>query len=179
MIDKSKTTFIKGRIILDGVAVLHEVLHEIRATKEEVFILKIDFEKAYDRVRWEFLEEVLREKGFDPLWISWMRQLVRGGQTAVNNNGHIGSYFRNKRGVRQGDPISPLLFNIIVDALAGILDHAKAAGHICGVAINIIPGGISHLQYADDTLIFIKNSEREIINLKFLLVCFEDVGPQN
>ena len=121
-------------------AVLHEVLHEIRTSKEEVFILKIDFEKAYDRVRWEFLKEVLREKGFDPLWISWMRQLVRGGPATVNINGQIGSYFRNKRGVHQGDPIYPLLFNIIADALAGILDRAKAAGHISGVASNIIPG---------------------------------------
>ena len=51
IINKNQTTFIQGRSILDGIAVLHEVLHEIKATKEEVFILKIDFEKAYDRVR--------------------------------------------------------------------------------------------------------------------------------
>lgn len=54
IIDPNQTAFIRGRSILDGIAVLHEVLHEIKLTKEEVFILKIDFEKAYDRVRWDF-----------------------------------------------------------------------------------------------------------------------------
>lgn len=76
----------------------HEVLHEIKCTKEEVFILKIDFEKAYDRVRWEFLEEILHKKGFDPKWTSWVMQLVRGGQKEVNINGEIKTFFQNKRG---------------------------------------------------------------------------------
>ena len=62
--DESQTAFIHGWSILDGVAVLHEVLHEIEESKEEVFILKIDFENAYARVRWDFLEEALKEKGF-------------------------------------------------------------------------------------------------------------------
>lgn len=138
---------------------LQEALHEILCTKEKVFILKIDFKRAYNRVRWVFLEEVLQKEGFDPTWISCMMQLVRGGQTAVNINA---------RGVRQGDPLSPLLFNVVSDALAAILDHAKAAGHICGVTTRLVPGGLSHLQYTDGTLIFIKNSVEAIINLKFL-----------
>ena len=71
IIDQNQTTFICGRSTLDGIAVLHEVLHEIKTTHEDVFILNIDFEKEYDRVRWEFLE-VLTVEGFDPLWISWM-----------------------------------------------------------------------------------------------------------
>lgn len=91
-IDQNQTAFIRGRSVLDGIVVLHEVLHEIRLSKEEVFILKIDSEKAYDRVRWDFLEEVLHKKGFDPLWVSYMRQLVRGGQTVVNINGEIGLF---------------------------------------------------------------------------------------
>lgn len=105
-----------------------------------------------------------------------MHQLVRGGQTAVNINEEIGPFFRNKRGMRQGDPISPLLFNMIVDALVGMLDHAKAAGHISRVAERIVLGGLTHLQYADDTLIFLKNSEREIVILKLLLMCFEEMS---
>lgn len=72
--------------------------------------------------------------------------------------------------------MSPLLFNILADALAAILDRAKIAGHLSGVASCIIPSGTSHLQYANDTLIFIKNSEREILNLKFLRMCFEEMS---
>jgi hypothetical protein len=75
--------------------------------------------------------------------------------------------------VRQGDPISPLLFNFVVDALAAILDRAKVAGHIQGVVPHLISGGVSHLQYADDTMILIQNSQESLTNLKFLLLCFE------
>jgi hypothetical protein len=72
-------------------------------------------------------------------------QLVRGGQTAIWINGEVGPYFRNKRGVRQGDPISPLLFDFVADVLDSILSKAKAAGHIEGVVPHLIPGGVSHL----------------------------------
>lgn len=74
------------------------MLHEIKSSREETFILKLDFEKAYDRVQWEFLEEVLHKKGFGPRWTSWIMQLVKGGQTAININGVIGPFFRNGRG---------------------------------------------------------------------------------
>lgn len=83
------------------------------------------------------------------------------------------AHFSKWEGLRQGDPLSPLLFNIISNALVAMLDRAKAAGHISGVAARVVPGGLSHLQYADDTLIVIRKSPVEIINLKFLLMCFE------
>lgn len=66
-----------------------------------------------------------------------------------------------------------MLFNILTDALARMLDKAKEAVHISGVATRVVKGGLTHLQYVDDTLIFIKNCEREIVNLKFQLMCFE------
>lgn len=76
--------------------------------------------------------------------------------------------------MRQGDPISLILFNAAVDVLAEILDRAKIAGHISGVVGHLIPGGgITHLQYADDTMIMVEGTKLDIINLKFLLLCFE------
>jgi hypothetical protein len=68
------------------------------------------------------------------------------------------------------------LFNLIGEALSGILSAAMLAGHIHGLVLDLIPGGISHLQYADDTLILIQNSDEDIANLKFLLMCFEDMS---
>jgi hypothetical protein len=137
------------------------------------FLLKLDFQKAYDRVSWLFLKEVLRKKGFDSGIIHRLFQLVSGGQTAISINGTVGPYFRNKRGVRQGDPISPLLFDFIVDALAMILSKASEAGHIQGVIPHLIPGGLTHLQYADDTMILLENTDQGLVNLKFPLICFE------
>ncbi|KAK1645894.1 hypothetical protein QYE76_063699 [Lolium multiflorum] len=153
-----------------------EIIHDLRRRKHNGVLLKLDFEKAYDRVNWDFLGEVLRCKGFDEGYIHRISQLVSGGQTAISINGEVGPFFRNKRGVRQGDPLSPLLFNFIGEALSGILTAAAKAGHIHGLASHLMPGGVSHLQYADDTLILIQGSDEDIANLKFLLMCFEDMS---
>lgn len=144
--------------------------------KENLFILKLDFEKAYDWVSWDFLQGVVFRKGFDPLWVSWIMQLARGGQSTVNINGDPGPFFQNSRGVRQGDLISPLLFNLVVDVLAVILDGARKVGHIRNVSPEIREGGFTHLQYADGTLIIIQDDPVRLTNLKKLLRCFESMS---
>ena len=100
-------------------------------------------------------------------------QLVSGVQTAIPINGEVGSFFCNKRGVRQGEPLSPLLFNFVVDAMDVLLNKTKEYGHIVGIVPHFIPGGVTHLHYADDAMILIQNSARGIANQKFLLICFE------
>jgi hypothetical protein len=80
--------------------------------------------------------------------------------------------------VRQGDPLSPLLFNFVYEAVSTMLSRANTTGHIKGVVPHLMPGGITHLQYADDTLILIQYDEQQLINLKFLLLCFEEMSGQ-
>jgi hypothetical protein len=99
--------------------------------------LKIDFEKPYDRVNWEFLREVLLRKGFSAMVVHRMMQLVAGGQTAININGEVGPYFRNARGVRQGDPLSSILFNFMVDSL-GVVRHLIPDGLVMMVPENLM-----------------------------------------
>jgi hypothetical protein len=166
IISSSQTAFIKGRHIHDGALALYEIVHELHVKKTRVVILKLDFEKAYDRVS-------LVYKGFESSVVHRLMQLVTGVQTAISINGEIGPYFRNKRGVRQGDPISPLLFDFLADALAIILDHASVAGHIKGVVSHLVLEGVTHLQYANDTILLIKLDDAAIANLKFILICFE------
>lgn len=112
-------------------------------------------------------------KGFPSKWISWVMKTVRDGKVCINVNGERSSYFKTSRGLRQGDPLSPLLFNLIADALGVLLDKAVNKGHISGVLGELIPGGISHIQYADDTIIMIDGSDTSIRNLKLVLYCFE------
>jgi mannosylglycoprotein endo-beta-mannosidase len=154
-ISPAQTAFIKGRFIQDGPLALHEIIHELKSKKLPAVLLKLDFEKAYDRVSWDFLREVLLRKGFEPALVHRIMQLVTGGQTAISINGEVGPYFKNKRGVRQGDPLSVLLFDFLADALDVILVRAREAGHIQGVVSHLIPGGVTHLQYANNTMILI------------------------
>jgi hypothetical protein len=145
IVDPTQTAFIKGRLILDGALSLHEIIHELKTRNSKAILLKLDFEKAYDRVSWQFLREVLIRKGFDSGFVHRIMQLVSGGQTTISINGVVGPYFRNKRGVRQGDPLSPLLFDLVVDALVLILKKASVASHIKGVIAHLLPGGVTHL----------------------------------
>jgi len=143
-----------ARIFLRGVVILQEFLHELKATKNSGVILKLDFEKAYDKVDWNFLEEVLHRKGFSDTWIQWISKVVRGGTVCIDLNGERGEFFRSFKGLRQGDPLSPLLFNLVADALSAMLSRASRAGVIQGLVPHLVDGGITHLQYADDTVLF-------------------------
>ena len=145
VISKNQTAFIPGRSILDGVVILQEVLHDLKSGKQEGIILKLDFEKAYDRVSWSFLEEVLIKKGFSERWVSWMLKVVKGGRVAVNLNGERGQFFRSFKGLRQGDPLSPLLFNLVGDAFSAMLNLACRQGELEGLVPHLIENGLSHL----------------------------------
>jgi hypothetical protein len=138
--------------------------------------LKLDFEKAYDKVSWKFMMEVLRKKNFPNKWLDWMKEIIEGGKVGININGTPGSFFNTHRGLRQGDPLSPLLFNLVSDALATMLEKAKAANQIRGSIPHLVEGGLTHLQYADDTIIFLSLDEQTILNAKFLLYYFEDMS---
>lgn len=152
---------------------LQEIVNSLKRSRQPAILLKLDFEKAYDRVNWEFLRQVLLDRGFSSVLVHCMMQLVSRGQTAIAVNGEVGNFFRNKRGLCQGDPASPLLFNFVADALGAMLDKARLAGHIRGVVGNLIPGGVSHLQYADNTLLLFEPDVHSIATVKAILLCFE------
>jgi len=84
-------------------------------------------------------------KGFSTRVTGWIMSTVKGGRVCVNINGENGNYFKTHRGLRQGDPLSPLLFNLAADVLDLILGGANLKGHIKGVAADLIPGGLTHL----------------------------------
>jgi hypothetical protein len=112
-------------------------------------------------------------KGFSPTWCQWISKIMSRGSVAVKVNDHIGHYFQTNEGVRQGDPLSPILFNIAVDMLAILISRAKEADHIRGVVPHLVDEGISVLQYADDTVIFMDNDLERAKNMKLLLCAFE------
>jgi hypothetical protein len=72
VISPTQTTFIPGRNIIEGVVVLHETMHELHKKKKSGVIFKIDFEKAYDKVKWTFVQQTIHMKGFFDTWCSWI-----------------------------------------------------------------------------------------------------------
>ena len=92
---------------------------------------------------------------------------------AIKVNDDVGHYFQTKKGLRQGDPLSPMLFNIVVDMLAILIERAKTDGQIAGVVPHLVDGGLSILQYADDTILFMEHDIEKAKNMKVILSAFE------
>jgi hypothetical protein len=89
----SQLAFLKGRYIYDGILALHEIIHEVKVRRLKGVFLKLDFQKAYDRLDWAFLRQALIRRGLDDRIISWIMHIVMSGNTAININGEVGPYF--------------------------------------------------------------------------------------
>jgi hypothetical protein len=102
ILHKAQTAFIQGRNIMNSVLALHEILHETKKRGEVDIVLKLDFEKAYDKVHWGFLLKCLKDRGFCDMCCNWIEQLLKNGTVAVKINNNKGPYFMSHKGVRQG-----------------------------------------------------------------------------
>jgi Reverse transcriptase (RNA-dependent DNA polymerase) len=87
-VDEAQTAFIQDKFILDNVLAAHEIIHYAKLYKQKGIILKVDFEKTYDRVSWPFLKELLLSKGFGPKWKAWIDNMLMGAQICINFNGN-------------------------------------------------------------------------------------------
>jgi hypothetical protein len=102
-----------------------------------------------------------------------INSFVSRGSVAIKVNDDVGRYFQTLKGLRQGDPLSSMLFNIVADMLAIMIKHAKRDGLIEGVIPHLVDGGLSILQYADDTILFMEHNLEKAQNLKLILSAFE------
>lgn len=157
LIHSTQTAFMKNRNIMSGIMCLHEILHETKRRKEVGVILKLDFEKAYDKVNWKLLFARLENRGFDAKWCTWIKQVVIGRTVSMKMNNKIGTYMKSFKGVRQGDPLSPILFNFVADCLTRMVHKSHENGLVTSLISHIIPNGVAILQYTDDSIVFLKH----------------------
>ncbi|GKC94258.1 putative RNA-directed DNA polymerase, eukaryota, reverse transcriptase zinc-binding domain protein [Tanacetum coccineum] len=172
VVSEVQTAFIKDRQIIDGPLMVNEIISWANKKRERLFILKVDFEKAFDSLDWKFLDHTMEQMGFSIKWRKWIHGCLNSAFASVLVNGSPTKEFKIQKGLCQGDPLSPFLFIIAVEALHVTLQEAKFKNVFEGVKVGCNGVDISHLQFADDALILGKWSLDNAKNLCRILRCF-------
>ena len=134
----------------------------------------MDLEKAYDHINWDFLMYMLRRCGFRGKWCSWIAHCISSMQFLALVNGSSTRFFSISRGSRQEDPLSPLVFVLVMKALGMMISIAVSGGLLSGFCMRI-EVDISHLVFTDGTLIFCGADPNHLYNLRSLFLLFEAV----
>ena len=157
VVAKDQTCGVPGRFIGENVAFIRDVIDFATWSNSPVALLSLDQEKAFDRVEWSFMRDTLLAMGFGPSFISWVDLFYRDVESSVDVNGHLYPFFSLSRGVRQGCPLSPLLYVLVAEVLACSI---RANPRIIGLSL---PGSVSPLpaisQYADDTSLVVTTDD--------------------
>ncbi|XP_010424030.1 PREDICTED: uncharacterized protein LOC104709061 [Camelina sativa] len=129
LIGPAQSNFIPGRLSTDNIVVVQEAVHSMHRKKGKKgwMLLKLDLEKAYDRIRWNFLEDTLRVAGLEDRWVQMILQCVKGPSMSILWNGERSTSFTPARGLRQGDTLSPYLFVLCMERLCQMIDISMAA----------------------------------------------------
>nr|GEU96677.1 RNA-directed DNA polymerase, eukaryota [Tanacetum cinerariifolium] len=137
IINEVQSDFIKDRQILDGPFILNEVMSWCKRKKKQTLLFKVDFEKAYDSVRWDFLDDVLNKFGFGEKWRNWIRCCLHSLKGSIIVNGSPSDEFQFGKGLKQGDPLSPFLFLLVMETLHISFQRVVDAGLYQGLKINM------------------------------------------
>lgn len=165
--------FVKGRQILDSSLIANECIDWWQKMKVKGLVLQIDMEKAYDNVNWNFLLSFLCRMGFGERWCKWIKVCVSLASFSVLVNGVSQGFFPSSRGLCQGDPLSSMLLIMVAEALSLLMKIAVSCGLVEGCRIGDEGPTISMLQFADDSLFFLKLEEAQAKALRGILLLFK------
>jgi hypothetical protein len=167
--------------ITDNIIVAFEAFHSMvnrMKGKQGFMALKLDMSKAYDWVEWNFLEAITRKIGFSDKWVQLTMTCVRTVTYAVLINSQPYGRILPTHGIQQGDPLSPYLFLICAEGLSHLLQKAERERSITGLAIARGGPRITHLFFADDSVLFRKVSPQEWGNIQAIMELYEKVSGQ-
>ena len=179
LISINQSTFVEGRLLTDNALVAFEVNHYIRRKTQGKYgcaSLKIDVSKAYDRLEWQFVENMLNTFGFHHIWIDRVMTCIRTVTYSFLQQGKVFGEVKPARGIRQGDPISPYLYILCDEGLSSIIRGNEEIGLIHGCKIANEAPRVSHLLFADDCYLFFKSTTSEAMVSKNVLKRYEAVS---
>lgn len=170
LISTNQSAFIKGRSIHDNFLYIRNLSRRYHRTQWPMLLFKLDITKAFGSVRWDYLMTLLQHHGFPQRWREWVAALLSTSTSQVLLNGILGTKIPHGRGLRQGDPLSPLLFILAVDPLQWLLSKAtdlqvisKLRGRAARLRISL---------YADDAVVFINPVRRDVQAFTDILMRF-------
>jgi hypothetical protein len=170
IVSHAQSAFLKKRCLHDNFLFVRNLARAFHRKKKPALLFKLDFARAFDSVSWEYLLELLQHLGFSSRWRSWISLILSTASSAVLLNGAEGPLIRHRRGLRQGDPLSPLLFILAIDPLHRILDRATLLGYLSPLPLQ--EATLRASLYADDAAVFLNPARRDVQHLRHLLQGF-------
>lgn len=173
--------FVPCRAITDNIIIGHECLHTVKSYTfglNGMTALKLDLSKAFDRIEWSYLKQIMKKMGFDASWISTIMCCISTVSFSILINGSPRGLFSSSKGIRQGDPLSPYLFLLCAEGLYALINNSNRLGRLTDISFWSNSPCISHLLFADDSLIFLKSLEVECLTIKGLLESYGRVSGQ-
>ncbi|XP_050281349.1 uncharacterized protein LOC126722235 [Quercus robur] len=182
LILETQSTFLSECLITDNVLIAHETLHylkEKRSGKMGYMALKLDMWKAYDRVEWVYVERIMEKIGFSPRWINLIAACIRTVTYSIMLNGQPFGWITPTSGLRQGDPLSPYLFLLVTEGLHALFEQAEGIGDIRGVSLCPTGPSVSHLLFADNSVVFCRATVSKCVKIQSILYQYEKASGQS
>jgi len=157
LVDDLQMAFIKGRQIMDAILIANECVDSRIRNKEPGILCKLDIQKAFDHLNWNFLLRTMMKMGLGE-WVNWICCCISIIKFSILVNGSPAGFFSSQRGLMQEDPLSPFLFIISMESLNDMMKTAQSNSWITGFRVDsrvVNNLEITHLQYADDTFSFL------------------------
>jgi len=164
--------FLEGRGILN-VLVTNETINEVKNLKNKCFILKLDFEKAYDTIRWNYLEYMMQRLGFSYVWFRWIKFCLKSAIISILVNGCPTEEFIPLKGLKNKDPLASFLFVIVGQGLASVVRNAQSKYMLKGIKVGKNEVEVGFLQFVDDTIFLSQAETINIMMIRSILKFFE------
>ena len=174
MISASQTAFLKGRSIQDNFLYVQNVIIRAFTKNSQLIFLKLDISKAFDSVHWSYMLEVLKGFDFGQRWTDMIALLLSTSSSRVLLNGCPGEPFLHRRGLRQGDPLSPMLFLLAMEPLQKMIAMASADGLLTPLSHQAT--SLRTSLYADDAALFVNPIREEIAATQRILLRFGEIS---